>query len=64
MNEVEYSILTFKNYNSNFRHVKICCENNGSKFYLSFAKNLNNEEEKTWYVTIIHDEITFLSYES
>ncbi len=63
MNEVEYSTLTFKNYNSNFRHVKICCENNGSKFYLSFAKNLNNEEEKTWYVTIIHDEITFLSYD-
>ena len=63
MNEVEYSTLTFKNYNSNFRHVKICCENNGSKFYLSLAKNLDNVEACAWYVTIIDDEITFFSYD-
>ena len=59
--EVEYSTLNFKNYCSYFRHVKICCENEGSFFYLSLCNNLDNVEACAWYVTIIGDEITFFS---
>ena len=62
-NEVEYSTLTFKHYNSNFRHVLIYFENNGSLIYLSLSKNLKNIDACTWYVTIINDEITFYSNE-
>ena len=63
MDEVKYSSLTFKNYNSNFRHVKICCENNDSLYYLSFNENIDNIDDCSWYVTIIDDEITFFSNE-
>ena len=64
-NQVEYSDpdLTFSGYNSNFRRVKIYCENNGSLFYLSLDGNINNLKGLEWYITIDDEknEITFFS---